>query len=102
MRVHNTHIAKLGIRLTIVTRTGRRVVPQGEDDYSRMYQRPALPRLHPLEQTRKPSGFPDKAWQIVFRLGNNCVTKIVRQAVRQWGVESPTTGAQSPGHMTKN
>ena len=39
MRVHNTHIAKLGIRLTIVTRTGRRVVPQGEDDYSRMYQR---------------------------------------------------------------
>lgn len=49
MRVHDAPVANLGMCLTIVTRTGRCVVPRGDGDYSNLYQRLKLltPCNHP-------------------------------------------------------
>ena len=49
MRVHDAREANLGMCLTIVTRTGKCVVPRGGTDYSALYQRlkQIVPDNHP-------------------------------------------------------
>ena len=49
IRVHDARVANLGRCLTIVTRTGKCVVPRGDSDYSSLYQRLKLvvPDNHP-------------------------------------------------------